>query len=146
MYPKYFFGLKIGKNYVLFIFLISSSIPKTSEESCNHLQVPCPLDVVISCPASLSWSAPQTTAVSPTKLSPLSRVEQKRLQWEKEKGKRFWQIFSFISILYFFCSFKKLDLFINYYYLFFKLNVFGVLSNMDNQGYEKRPVKVGNME
>ncbi|CAL1289702.1 unnamed protein product, partial [Larinioides sclopetarius] len=64
----------------------NNSIPKLSEESCNRLQVPCPLDVVISCPASLSWSAPQTTTVSPTKLSPLSRVEQKRLQWEKERA------------------------------------------------------------
>ncbi|KAF8766803.1 hypothetical protein HNY73_019832 [Argiope bruennichi] len=36
--------------------------------------------------ASLSWSAPQTTTVSPTKLSPLSKVEQKRLQWEKERA------------------------------------------------------------
>ncbi|GBO28862.1 hypothetical protein AVEN_274328-1, partial [Araneus ventricosus] len=69
----------------LILLIISNSIPKISEESCNHLQVPCPLDVVISCPASLSWSAPQTTTVSPTKLSPLSRVEQKRLQWEKER-------------------------------------------------------------
>ncbi|GFU23256.1 CCDC66 domain-containing protein [Nephila pilipes] len=58
--------------------------PTATKESCNQLKVPCPLDVVISCPASLSWSAPQT--VSPSKLSPLSKVEQKRLQWEKERA------------------------------------------------------------
>ncbi|GFQ70328.1 CCDC66 domain-containing protein [Trichonephila clavata] len=63
----------------------NSDLTTTAKESCNQLKVPCPLDVVISCPASLSWSAPQTV-VSPSKLSPLSKIEQKRLQWEKERA------------------------------------------------------------
>ncbi|XP_035214435.1 uncharacterized protein LOC118188176 isoform X2 [Stegodyphus dumicola] len=63
---------------------VSTCVP-SSEESSNKLHVPCPLDVVISCPTSLSWSAPQTD-LSPSKLSPLSKVEQKRLQWEKERA------------------------------------------------------------
>ncbi|GFY26449.1 CCDC66 domain-containing protein [Trichonephila clavipes] len=63
----------------------NTDLTTATKESCNQLKVPCPLDVVISCPASPSWSAPQTV-VSPSKLSPLSKIEQKRLQWEKERA------------------------------------------------------------
>ncbi|KAG8180790.1 hypothetical protein JTE90_012969 [Oedothorax gibbosus] len=57
-----------------------------AEETTDHPQVPCPLDVEISCPASLSWCGGQGEELSPSKLSPLSKVEQKRLQWEREKA------------------------------------------------------------
>lgn len=75
----------------------SEIVPKSVENNRNKLHVPCPLDVVVSCPASLSWSAPQTELSPSKQLSPLSKVEQKRLQWQRERG----MYFSYLCVIFF---------------------------------------------